>query len=84
MSLPPKQFTDDMAGRADAYRPASETVAYYGFAQFGCQGTNKTGWAIMRVTTRPDGVTIKEWAAGNQDTNKIFDDYASYNYSLLK
>jgi hypothetical protein len=56
-------------------------IEYIGWAQPGIF-TDQPYWAIMRVTTVGSLITV-EWADGNTNLDKIWDDRANYIYDIF-
>jgi hypothetical protein len=65
---------------------STPAVTYLGYWNGGASGANpraEAKWQIRRVTVT-GFETITEYANGSETFNKVWNDRADYNYSLLK
>jgi len=59
---------------------ASNMVEYIGKATTGT-ATSSAKWQIQKLSYSGSNVTKKEWANGNVNFDKVWDNRASYTYS---
>jgi hypothetical protein len=58
-------------------------VTYMGWCLAGTTATNQAKFKIKRVSANA-GITITEYAGGNRDYSKIWDNRVGLQYSFLK
>lgn len=79
-----KRFLSQHIVDADVIIEVSADVCYYGFKKNHSTIESQTGWAIMKETvSTPSGIdskTVRSWANGSKEFDKIMDNYASYTY----
>lgn len=66
---------------------ANNSITYVGFVKPGTTNTNQAKFKIKRVTVTTAGlstITVTEWAEGNVQYTKVWDNRAGYNYSFKK
>lgn len=81
------KFTTRFSGKHiidyDVIIEVSDTVCYYGFCKV-ATAQSAAGWAIMKeVVSTPTGLqskTVRTWANGTKEFDKVMDNYAQYTY----
>ena len=80
---PTRRFSGKHIVDYDVIVEVSSTVCYYGFCKPNT-AQSAAGWAIMKeVVSTPTGLdskTVRTWANGNKNFDKVMDNYADYTY----
>lgn len=78
-----EQYLIDQGQSPDIVDESTPNITYIGWCDPGTQSTLEPKFKIKRIETAL-GITKTFWANGEKQTDKIWDNRATYTYTFLK